>query len=107
MTALHAPVRAVLAMLGVEGRFTAPGGGNSAIIGDPDFSWVMGHEQLHPKVVVRPLAMIYVNLLSNAIRVFRLSTNLGGWPHWGIFPLPFVALVMTNSPRKLSNKSTV
>src|SRR5262245_38975087 len=53
MSALHAPVRGVMAKLGVQGRFTAPGGGNSAVVGDPDYSWVMGFAQPHPKVVVR------------------------------------------------------
>jgi hypothetical protein len=53
MSALHAPVQCVLAKLGVQGRFTTPGGGNSAVVGDPDFSWVMSFVQPHPKVVVR------------------------------------------------------
>jgi hypothetical protein len=52
-TALHAPVQAVMAKFGVKGRFTTPGGSNSTIVGDPDFSWVMGHTQPHPKLVVR------------------------------------------------------
>jgi hypothetical protein len=53
MSALHAPVQDVMAKLGVQGRFTVPGGGNSAVVGDPDFSWVMSFAQPHPKVVVR------------------------------------------------------
>ena len=54
--ALHVPVEAVLTRLGVNGNFVIPGGGNIAIVGDPDFSWVMStgaqQAQLHPKVVV-------------------------------------------------------
>jgi hypothetical protein len=39
--ALHEGVERVLQMFGVNGWFAMPGGGNAAIIGDPDFSWVM------------------------------------------------------------------
>jgi hypothetical protein len=52
-TALHAPVEDVLTKFRVTGRFTVPGGGNSTIVGHPDYSWVMGYAQPHPKVVVR------------------------------------------------------
>ena len=51
--ALHVPAEVVLRRLGVNGRFAMPGGGNSAIVGDPDFSWVMSPGvQPHPKVIV-------------------------------------------------------
>ncbi|KIM83425.1 hypothetical protein PILCRDRAFT_69679 [Piloderma croceum F 1598] len=50
--ALHAPVQKVLEILGVNGWFTLPGGGNIAIVGDPDFSWIMSDTQPHPKVIV-------------------------------------------------------
>ena len=52
--ALHVPAEVVLRKLGVNGRFAMPGGGNSAIVGDPDFSWVMspGAQRPHPKVIV-------------------------------------------------------
>jgi hypothetical protein len=50
--ALHNPVEEVLDKLGVKGIFTMPGGGNAAIVGDPDFSWVT-NTQSHPKVIVR------------------------------------------------------
>jgi hypothetical protein len=35
------PVEKVLEKLGVNGWFALPGGGNAAIVGDPDFSWIM------------------------------------------------------------------
>ena len=47
--ALHEGVEQVLGMLGVNGWFSLSGG---AIIGDPDFSWIMSLTQPHPKVVV-------------------------------------------------------
>jgi hypothetical protein len=50
--ALHNLVEEVLDKLGVKGMFTMPGGGNAAIVGDPDFSWV-ANRQSHPKVIVR------------------------------------------------------
>ncbi|KAF8309787.1 hypothetical protein F5887DRAFT_601096 [Amanita rubescens] len=54
---LHGGVERVLQMFGVNGWFAMPGGGNAAIIGDPDFSWVMDGPpgqaaHLHPKLVV-------------------------------------------------------
>ncbi|KAF8334413.1 hypothetical protein F5887DRAFT_1256654 [Amanita rubescens] len=49
--ALHEPVEEVLKKLGVNGEF-APSGGNVAIIGDPDFSWVVRVAQPHPKLIV-------------------------------------------------------
>jgi hypothetical protein len=49
--ALHNPVEEVLDKLGVKGIFTMPCGGNAAIVGDPDFSWVT-NTQSHPKVIV-------------------------------------------------------
>ncbi|KAH9978169.1 hypothetical protein BGW80DRAFT_1435771 [Lactifluus volemus] len=49
--ALHNPVEEVLDKLGVKGMFTMPGGGNAAIVGDPDFSWVTNTQQ-HPKVII-------------------------------------------------------
>ena len=51
--ALHEAVEKVLAKLGVNGWFALPGGGNVAIVGDPDFSWITSTRQLHPKVIVR------------------------------------------------------
>ena len=51
--ALHKPVQKVLEKLGVNGWFASPGGGNVAILGDPDFSWIMSTAQPHPKVIVR------------------------------------------------------
>lgn len=52
MGELHELVEEVVNMLGVMGCFDEPGGGNGSIIGDPDFSWVMGAAQPHPKLVV-------------------------------------------------------
>ena len=53
--ALLEPAEDVLRRLGVNGRFVMPGGGNSAIVGDPDFSWITssGTQRPHPKVIVR------------------------------------------------------
>ena len=51
--ALHEGVEQVLEMFGVNGWFALSGGGNIAIIGDPDFSWITSPTQLpHPKVIV-------------------------------------------------------
>ena len=50
---LHERVERVVNMLGVVGSFYEAGGGNASIIGDPDFSWLMGGLQPHPKLVVR------------------------------------------------------
>jgi hypothetical protein len=53
MLASHVAVQKVLEKLGVIGRFTVPGSGNSAIVGDPDFSWIENlHTRPHPKLVV-------------------------------------------------------
>ena len=53
MVELHERVEEIVKKLGVVGCFDEPGGGNAAIIGDPDFSWVQGNVQPHPKLVVR------------------------------------------------------
>ena len=53
MGALHDPVEEVLNMLEVEGGFDFPGSGNTAIVGDPDFSWVTSVTQPRPKAIVR------------------------------------------------------
>ena len=58
--ALHTPVREVLDMLGVKGRFAFPDGDNAAIVGDPDFLWVMTPTQPHPKVIVRAPSHLHV-----------------------------------------------
>ena len=50
--ALHELVEMVLEKLGVKGWFTVPGSGNVAIVGAPDFSWIMSPTQPHPKVIV-------------------------------------------------------
>ena len=36
----------------IQGRFAAPGGGNVAIVGQPDFAWV-SRESFQSKVPVR------------------------------------------------------
>jgi hypothetical protein len=55
--ALHIPVEEVLKMLGVKGRF-ALAGGSSPVVGDPDFSWVVGPAQPRPKVMVCALVTV-------------------------------------------------
>jgi hypothetical protein len=57
--ALHEPVEDVLKLLGVVGSFDEPGCGNPALIGDPDYSWIMSEEQRHPKLVVRVSTTTY------------------------------------------------
>jgi hypothetical protein len=57
--ALHEPVEDVLKVVGVVGSFDESGSGNPALIGDPDFSWIMGEEQRHPKLVVRVSTTTY------------------------------------------------
>ena len=49
MVALHVPVEEVMEIFGVEGSFDSS---NSAIVGDPDFSWVTSPAQPHPKLIV-------------------------------------------------------
>jgi hypothetical protein len=44
----------VLQKLGVNGEFESPGGWNAAIVGSPDFSWIVSPEwHPHPKLIVR------------------------------------------------------
>ena len=74
--ALHEAVEGVLAKLGVNGWFALPGGGNAAIVGDPDFSWIMSSRQPHPKVIVRLSVTTYVLVVKP--RWCRLSIKLGG-----------------------------
>jgi hypothetical protein len=69
--ALHAPVEQVAHKLGVHGSFISPG--IIATIGAPDFSWVMGEEQPHPKLIVRiNHASVFTVLL-----LTRTSTRVG------------------------------
>jgi hypothetical protein len=105
--ALNVPVEEVLKRLGVKGRFVMPGGGNSAIVGDPDFSWVMAPgTQPHPKVIVRASVPPCVLIKPPSC---RLNTKLGGRRIWRILSLPLMVLIMTpsaNNPCTLSNKPT-
>lgn len=50
---MHVPVEEVSKMLGLKGGFIPAGAGDVAMMGDPDFSWIMGPEQPHPKLIVR------------------------------------------------------
>jgi hypothetical protein len=93
--ALHEPVQMVLEKLGVKGWFTLPGGGNVAIVGAPDFSWIMSPTQLHPKVIVR--VPVTTCLLVVKPRWCRLNTKLGGWWNWSMLLLLSMALVVTRS----------
>ena len=67
----------------MNGRFAMPGGGNSAIVGDPDFSPVMS-SRAHPKVIVHVSAPTCVLVKPRC----RLSTKLGEQRIWGILSLP-------------------
>jgi hypothetical protein len=94
MVALHVPVEEVMGILGVEGSFDNSVGGNSAIVGDPDFLWVTSPARPHPKLIVRrSLPLISSSL--NPVCAFRPSIKLGGRQIWRIFLLPLMALVMT------------
>jgi hypothetical protein len=74
--ALHEAVEKVLERLGVNGWFAMPGGGNVAMVGDPDFSWIMSHTQPHPKVIVRLSVTTCVLVVKP--HWCRLSIKLGG-----------------------------
>jgi hypothetical protein len=109
--ALHEAVEKVLEMLGVNGWFALPGGGNVAIVGDPDFSWIMSPPQPHPRVIVRVPVTTCVTccLLAVKPRWCRLSTKLGGRRIWSMLSLLLMALLVipsANSPCTLSNKYT-
>lgn len=49
---LNPAVEDVLARLGVIGDLESPGGGNKALIGDPDMSYISTGRERHPKLVV-------------------------------------------------------
>ena len=53
---LHKPVEGILGKFGMNGEFELSAGGNRAIVGSPDFSWIASPEQPHPKLIVRVLA---------------------------------------------------
>jgi hypothetical protein len=77
--ALHEPVEQVVNRLEVRGRFVSPGSGNTAIIGDPDFSWIMGPAQQHPKLIVRVSnTSCHCVHIANAFHLCRSSTRPGG-----------------------------
>lgn len=60
---LHEPVEEVLRTLGIAGRFALPGGGNYAIVGEPDFSWVTENcKRPHPKLIVCLNHYIHIGL---------------------------------------------
>jgi len=102
---LQEPVEVVLEILGVSRRF-ALSGWNVAIVGDPDFSWVMSSTQLHPKVIVHLLVTTCVLVVKPCW--CRLSTKLGGQQFWCMLLRLLMALIMTlsaNNPWKLFNRS--
>ena len=59
---LHSPVEEVLNMLGVTGSFELSGGGNIAIVGSPDFSWIMDDTRPHPKIIVCAPFTTYISV---------------------------------------------
>lgn len=82
--ALHAPVKDVVCRLGVEGDFTNSGAGNAAIIGSPDFSWVMDHAHPHPKLIVcLSPHRTRLHILTKCC-LCRSNISPGGWPTWKI-----------------------
>lgn len=75
MVALLVPATDVLGKLGVKGRFVTPGGGTSAIVGDPDFSWITtSGSPRHPKVIVEYKAWWAADLV-NPIAAFHSTEN--------------------------------
>ena len=60
--ALHCPVEEVLNKLGVTGSFYLSGGGNTAIVGSPDFSWIMDDTRPHPKIIVCAPFTTYISV---------------------------------------------
>jgi hypothetical protein len=73
---LHEVVEKVLGRVEVNGWFALPGGGNIAIVGDPDFSWITSSNQPHPKVIVRLSVTTCVLVVKP--HWHRLSIKLGG-----------------------------
>ncbi len=60
--ALHTPVESVVNKLGLQGTFRTPGSGNTAIVGSPDFSWIIDELNIpHPILVVSLLLTICVH----------------------------------------------
>ena len=60
--ALDCPVEDVLNKLGVTGSFHLSGGGNTAIVGSPDFTWIMSTARSHPKIIVRVPITTYISV---------------------------------------------
>jgi hypothetical protein len=59
--ALHTPVQEVVNKLGLQGTFRTPGSGNTAIVGSPDFSWIIDALNIpHPILVVSSLFTICI-----------------------------------------------
>ena len=53
MFTLHTPVERVVNKLGLPGAFRTPASGNTAIVGSPDFSWIIDVLNIpHPILVV-------------------------------------------------------
>jgi hypothetical protein len=103
---LHRPVKEVLEKLGINGEFESPGGGNRAIVGSPDFSWITSRGQPHPKLVVRVSATTF----SLVKPLCRLNTKLGGQQIYRALLLLLVASIVTPSiqvPCMLSSRSMV
>jgi hypothetical protein len=43
---LNPAVANVVEILGVRGKFMVPSGRNTALVGEPDFSWIPGNTQM-------------------------------------------------------------
>lgn len=106
---LHEPVEQVVKMLGVTGSFELSGGGNTAIVGSPDFSWIMdSKDQPHPKLIASVSSYYFMCISYCVLNICRLSTRLGGQPIW-TFPEPGMHVIiirasLTNNPWMLYNK---
>jgi hypothetical protein len=106
MFMLHQPVEEVLEKLGINGEFESPASRNRAIVGSPDFSWIVSVGQPHPKLIVRVPATI--SFLVKPCWC-RLNTRLGGRQICRTLLLLLMALIATPSvevPCTLSSRST-
>lgn len=77
---LHKPVEEVLAKLGVNGGFALAGAGPVAIVGSPDFSWIVGYAYPLPKLIV--CVPVTTRLPVVKLPWCRLNTKLGGPRIW-------------------------
>jgi len=105
--ALHIPVEKVAKELGLQGSFRFSGSGNIAIVGGPDFCWVVDVlKKPHPTLVVS--LSFKLDMCSYLIILCRPSINLGGLCTYLAFSLPSrvpTLIRLQNKPWKPSSRS--